>query len=162
MTVRAPETSGRLARNTLYNALGFGLPVLVAVAAMPVLARSLETASFGLLALAWLVHGYANELGFGRATTKFAAEVGGDDVARLRAVVWTTFALQSAAGVCAGLALALAAPLLAHDVLRIPADLQSEAVRAFVWLGATVPVIVAAASLRGLLEALQRFDLVNL
>jgi O-antigen/teichoic acid export membrane protein len=159
--MRATERQGRLARNTLYNALGFGLPVLVAIAAMPVLARALDAASFGLLALAWLVHGYANELGFGRATTRFAAAVGGDDPARLRAVVWTTLALQTAVGLSAGLALALAAPVLAHAVLRIPDGLTADAIRAFLWLGATVPVIVAAASVRGLLEALQRFDLVN-
>lgn len=158
---RAAERTGRVARNTVYNALGFGLPLLLAVAAMPVLTRSLDAATFGLLAIAWLVHGYANELGFGRATTKFAAEHVGEDDERLRVVAWTTVALQAAFGIAAGALLWLATPLLIHDVLRIPAALVGEAGTSFHWLAATVPVIVAAAGVRGLLEALQRFDLVN-
>lgn len=157
----AAEPTGRVARNALYNALGFGLPLLVAVGAMPVLTRSLDAASFGLLAIAWLVHGYANELGFGRATTKFAAEHVGGDVDRLRVVAWTTIALQAAFGIVAGALLWLATPLLVNDALRIPAALVAEAEMSFRWLAATVPVIVAAAGVRGLLEALQRFDMVN-
>lgn len=150
-----------LARNTAWNLIGFGLPVLVAVAAMPVLARQLDAPRFGLLAIAWLVHGYANELGFGRATTKFAAELERDDVRGLARVAWTTVVLQGGFGLVAGLVLLVATPLLVHDVLRIPEALRLEAATCFRLLGLTVPVIVTAAAVRGLLEALQRFDLVN-
>jgi O-antigen/teichoic acid export membrane protein len=153
---------GGIARNTVLNLLGLGLPLLVAIAAMPVLARELDAARFGLLAFAWLVHGFANELGFGRATTKFAAELaGGEDDARLARVAWSTIALQLAFGLLAGAVLLLAAPALVQDVLRMPAELVGEARRVFTILAFTIPVVVTAAALRGLLEALGRFDLVN-
>lgn len=157
----ADTQPGRLARNTLFNMLGLGLPVLVALWSMPLLVRGLDAAGFGLIALAWVVHAYANELGFGRATTKLAAELVGGDDARLASVVWSTLALQTALGVCGGAALLVAAPLLVQNVLRVPTELHAEAHRSLVFLAATVPIVVAAAALRGLLEALQRFDLVN-
>ena len=64
--------SGRVvARSTLHNLLGVGLPLLVAVVAIPILARRMGFEAFGLLGMAWLVLSYAGELGFGRATTRF-------------------------------------------------------------------------------------------
>ncbi|MGH7506833.1 MAG: oligosaccharide flippase family protein, partial [Longimicrobiales bacterium] len=118
--------------------------------------------TFGLLALAWLVHGYANELGFARATTKFAAEQAHDaDGERLARVAWSTFALQFAFGLVAGAVLLLATPLLVDHVLRMPASLTAAATGTFRILALSVPVVVLGAGVRGLLEALQRFDLVN-
>jgi O-antigen/teichoic acid export membrane protein len=151
-----------LARNTAYNLAGLGLPLVVAAAAMPVLARTLDPAAFGLLAIAWLVHGFANELGFGRATTKYAAELeAGQDDARFGGVVWSTVALQAAIGVLGGAVLLAGARPLAESVLRLPAAFEADAIVAFRILAVTVPVIVVGAAARGVLEALQRFDLVN-
>ena len=150
-----------LARNAVYNALGLGLPVLVALAAMPVLARRLDPSTFGVLALAWVVHAFANELGFGRATTKFAAEHANEGGVGLARVVWSTCALQAVIGVVAGLGLLLASSVLVEYVLRVPAALVGPATDAFRILALTVPVVVLGASVRGVLEAIQRFDLVN-
>ena len=79
-------TRGRLlAHNTVLNVIGQGLPLLVGVAAMPVVTRGLGPARFGVLALAWALLGYVTvfDLGLGRASTKFSAEAlgrGVDDV----------------------------------------------------------------------------------
>lgn len=60
----------------MINLIGQALPLLVAVVAMPFVARGLETERFGLLSLAWAVMGYFTvfDLGLGRATTKHLAE----------------------------------------------------------------------------------------
>ena len=154
---------GLLARNTIWNLAGQGAPLVVALIALPIITRNVDAASFGVLGLAWIVFGFATELGFGRATTKFAAEhVDAEDGPRLAAVAWTTLAVQLAFGGVAALALALAARPLAHNVLQVPAALEPHVVQAFIWLAIAVPFVVLGAALRGLLEALQRFDLVNL
>ena len=48
---------GLLARNTLFNLLGQGLPMLVAIFAIPLLIGMLGTERFGVLTIAWIVMG---------------------------------------------------------------------------------------------------------
>src|SRR5437773_8518685 len=68
--------SGRLlARNTVWNLLGNGAPMLVAVFCIPILIKGLGTDRFGVLTLAWALIGYASlfDLGLGRALTQLVA-----------------------------------------------------------------------------------------
>lgn len=62
----------RLVRHSLYNVLGLGLPLLVAVFCIPVLIQKLGNANFGLLTLIWAVVSYFGlfDLGLGRALTQ--------------------------------------------------------------------------------------------
>ena len=53
------------------------------------------------------------------------------------------------------------APLLVHSVFVIPPDLEPEALRVFRVLAMMIPPTVVLVSLRGILEAAQRFDLSN-
>lgn len=162
MTV-SPRFSARLlARNTGFNLLGLGLPLVVAVAALPILARELAAPRFGLLGIAWLVMGLAGELGFGRATTRFVAAAQSDDPERIGRTAWTAILVQVAFGVTAAAALAAATPWLVGHALDVPAGLAAEATASFYVLAAAVPVLVSTAAVRGVLEAAQRFDLVNL
>src|SRR5260370_40800032 len=69
-------TSGRLlARNTVWNLLGSGAPMIVAVVCIPILIRGLGKERFGVLTLAWALIGYASlfDLGLGRALTQLVA-----------------------------------------------------------------------------------------
>ena len=65
-----------LARNTLLNLIGQGLPLVVAVVTIPFIIHGLGIERFGLLSLAWVVLGYFAifDLGLGLATTKFVGE----------------------------------------------------------------------------------------
>ncbi len=151
-----------MVRGAFHNLLGVGLPLLVAVVAIPILTRAMGSEAFGLLGMAWLVLSYAGELGFGRATTRFVAEaLGADRTAELPAIVWTTASLQALVALLAGLALWLSAPWLVESVLEIPADLVTEARGTFRLLALGMPAVLLAAAFRGVLEGSQRFDLVN-
>src|ERR1700735_3811024 len=61
-----------LLRNTLYNLLGLGLPLVVAIGSMPVLIHHLGDSRFGVLTLIWAVVSYFGlfDLGLGRALTQ--------------------------------------------------------------------------------------------
>ena len=158
--------SGRqLARNALYNVLGQGLPLLVGLAALPVTLRALGDARFGLLGLAWAILGYvgALDLGLGRATTKYVAEyLAAGNEQRLSTVGTLAVASQTALGVLGGVLFALVTPILADVLIRVSPALRAEARGMLFALALSVPFVVLAASLRAMLEAAQRFDLVNL
>ena len=47
-----------LAKNTLYSLIGYIIPVIVALFAIPILINSLGVDKFGVLTLAWMITGY--------------------------------------------------------------------------------------------------------
>jgi O-antigen/teichoic acid export membrane protein len=159
-------TRGRvLAGNVVVNLAGWVLPGVAALVATPVLYRSLGPARFGLLTLAWTLVGYFSlfDLGVGRALTQALAErAGAGDEAESPAVTWTSVWLLAPFGAACGLALAAAAPALVDRVLDVPVDLRPEAVQALRLVAACVPFLVLTSALRGVLEAAQRFRLINL
>ena len=153
-----------LARNTLLNLFGQGLPLVVAVVTIPFIIHGLGIERFGLLSLAWVVLGYFAifDLGLGRATTKFVAEALGkgeeDQVPRL---VWTAVTIQTFFGILGAIVLAGITPLLVEHILNIPLGLKEEAKATFYLLALSIPIVLASSSFSGVLEAKQRFDLVN-
>ena len=160
-----PSLIGRrsIARNTLLNFGGLGIPLLVGVAVMPVITSNMGATRFGLLGLTLALLEYSGlfDLGLGRATTKHVAEklaTGQDEISHL--VIGSVLS-QLAFGVVGGILFALAAPILANQVFVIPADMKAEAISVFRVLGALIPATLLLVSLRGVLEAAHRFDLSN-
>jgi O-antigen/teichoic acid export membrane protein len=99
------------------------------------------------------------EVGLGRATTRFVAEaLGRDAVHRVPRVVWTSLLTQLALGLGGGVIVILATPLFVGKLLHVPPPLRKEAINMFYVVALCVPVIICTRSLRGVLEALQRFD----
>jgi O-antigen/teichoic acid export membrane protein len=153
---------GLLVRNTAWNLVGQAMPAFVALAALPVLTRTLGAERFGVLAIAWLLLTYLLDLGCGRATTRFVAQlIGAGQRRRVRAVTTIAVVAQAVLGILLGGLLALGAAAFVSGVLRVSAEHQAEATAAFVWLAAAVPFVLLAGAYRGVLEAAQRFDLVN-
>ncbi|MGD2069775.1 MAG: flippase [Gemmatimonadota bacterium] len=152
-----------LARNTGLNALGLGLPLLVALWAIPVLVDGLGLERFGVLGIAWMILSVVSEVGFGRATTRFAAEaLGRGAPEQLRTALRWTVLLQVVLGLGSGVALALATPWLVDAVLRISAAVAGEARVTLLVLAGGLPLTLVGVPFRGLLEAGQRFGRVNL
>lgn len=158
--------SGRLlASNTLWNLLGYFLPALVAVFVIPRLVIGLGLPRFGVLSLVWIVVGYFNlfDLGIGRALTKMVADkLGANEAAAIPPLVWTSLFLMFLLGACGSLVLLAISPWLVRSILKIPADLLGETLSSFYLMAISIPFITVTAGLRGVLEGLQRFRIVNL
>jgi O-antigen/teichoic acid export membrane protein len=158
-------TSGRLlARNTIWNLIGNAAPMAVAVFSIPILIHGLGKDRFGVLALAWGLIGYASlfDMGLGRALTQLVAKkLGEGDEKDVPTLVWTSLLLMLAMGIVGTCIIAGISPWLIHRTLKIPGVLQSEALRSFYLLALSVPVVISTAGLRGLLEAYQRFGIIN-
>jgi O-antigen/teichoic acid export membrane protein len=159
-------TSGRLlARNTIWNFLGQILPMAVGISAIPLLIRGMGVARFGVLSLAWVVIGYFSlfDLGMGRALTKIVADrLGRNDEHFIPPLVWTSLLSMLLLGVFGGLVTLTISPWLVHRALKIPEALQTETLRGFYLLAASIPIVTTTSGLRGILEAQQRFRTLNL
>lgn len=117
-----------------------------------------------MLTLAWTVVGHFSlfDLGLGRALTKLVAErLGAGRVAEIPGLAGTALALTAVLGVLGAVVLAVLSPWLVGGALRIPMELRAETLTAFYLLGASIPIVITTAGLRGILEAHRRFDLVN-
>ncbi len=153
---------GVLARNSAINLLGQIVPLLVAVAAIPAIVDGMGEERFGILGIALAILGYFGEIGFGRATTKFVADAAGnDEPERLPGLVWGSVAIQLAFGLVGCGIVVATAGLLSERVFEIPGPLVDEARLSLYILAPVIPAVLVSGSLRGVLEAAQRFDLVN-
>ncbi|MBV8231175.1 MAG: oligosaccharide flippase family protein, partial [Planctomycetaceae bacterium] len=158
-------TGGRLlARNAVWNLVSQCLPMAVAVVTIPALIGGLGTDRFGVLTLAWILLGYFSlfDLGLGRALTKMVAErLGLGQERDIPGLVWTTLGLMMALGLAGALTIGLISPWLVRDVLRVPGALRAESRGAFVLMAVALPFVISTAALRGVMEAHQRFGLIN-
>jgi O-antigen/teichoic acid export membrane protein len=158
-------TSGRLlARNVALNVAGSAAPIALAFFSIPVLLRGFGEARFGVLGVAWALIGYFSlfDLGMGRALTQLVSQaLGRDSNDEIPSLVWTALWLLVPLGIAGALAVALTAPWLVREVLRIPPELQAESARAFQIFALAIPFAVHTAGLRGVLEATQSFGRVN-
>lgn len=149
-------------KNSLYNLLGLGLPLVVAVLAIPELISSLGIEQFGILTIVWAIVSYFGlfDLGLGRAMTQqVAASVAESDFERLGRIVGTSNLLMAVLGFLGAGLLVLAAPLIAQE-LGQPGDRRS-ITHAFYWMALAMPAIILTSGYRGILEAMGKFGLVN-
>jgi O-antigen/teichoic acid export membrane protein len=159
-----PHDGRAIARSTLWNLVGQTLPAAVAVIAIPVLVKGLGTDRLGILMLSWSLIGYFSlfDFGLGRALTQVVSERIGrgrhDEVAE---IIWTATCLMTLLGVAATAIVALSSGVLVARILKVPLNLQGETLQAFLVLAAGIPFVTAHAGLRGVLEAVLRFDLTN-
>lgn len=157
--------SGRtIARNSIYNLLGLGLPFAVAVACVPILVHQLGAERFAILSFLWAITTYFNlfDLGISRAITNaIAGRIARHDMESVPALAWTGFALLATIGALAAAAFLLLTPVLTGRLLHLPATLAADTQVVFAVLAFSVPIQLLGVGARSLLEAQQRFDLVN-
>lgn len=152
-----------LRKNVLLSLAGWTLPAIAAFVAIPLLARDFGAARYGLLALAWSTVGVFSliDFGLGRALTRLvAARVADHRDNELPALVWSAnWAVLLLTGFFA-VVLAIAAPLIAKSVLKVPVGLIDEAIGVLRLLALGLPFFVHGVVLRGVMEAVQRFELI--
>jgi len=154
-----------IAKNSILNLAGQVLPMLVGVLTIPYIVRGLGTAEYGILSIAMMLLGYFNifDLGLSRATVKFVAEnLGSEEVHKVPELVWTSLSLLLILGCVGGAIAAFFVPISVTHVFKMPANLVNEARIALFVLCASMPIMLGNNALRGVLEAAQRFDLVNI
>lgn len=153
-----------IVKNSFFNLLGRYVPMAIALVVVPILVKGYGTDRYGLLSLSWVIIGYFGllDMGIGRATTKFVADrMATNDTEELPSLVWTSWSALAGLGCLAAIIIALLAPILVNYVLKIPPYFRSEATTTMYLLALFMPFALCIAGIQGVLEAMQRFDLIN-
>lgn len=138
--------------------------MLVGVLTIPYIVRGLGADGYGVLSIAYMALGYFGifDLGLSRATVKFVAEhLGPDKIHRVPELVWTSLTLLALMGCAGGAVLAAFVPTAVTHWFKMPTSFVGPARTSLFILAASMPVMLSNDALRGVLEAAQRFDLVN-
>jgi O-antigen/teichoic acid export membrane protein len=153
-----------IAKNTIFNLVGQVLPMAIGVVTIPFIVRGLGTDQYGILSIAMMLLGYFNifDLGLGRATVKFVAEnLDPENIHKVPELIWTSLSLLVGLGIVGGAIAAMFVPVAVTHVFKMPPELAGQARIALFVLCASMPIMLGNNALRGVLEATQRFDLVN-
>lgn len=150
--------------NTFYNFLGKVLPLAVGVITVPILIHKMGIERFGTLNLVWAFIGYFGifDLGLGRATTKLAADyIARNQIENLSHLIWTSIFLLFLLGLVASTAAFFLIPFMTERVLNISPPLMAETQKAFSVVCISLPFVFSTTGIQGVLEAQQRFALIN-
>jgi O-antigen/teichoic acid export membrane protein len=153
-----------VAKNTVYNLLGMGLPLILAVALIPPLISGFGEERFGILNLAWIVIGYFSlfDFGIGRTLTKIVAEkLGLKKNGEIPSLFWTSMFMMLGVSIVGMFIFFYLSPILVYDILNISVNLQQETLNTFYLIAFSIPIVTTSAGLRGVLEAYQKFGIVN-
>ncbi|MFN3872843.1 MAG: flippase [Ignavibacterium sp.] len=153
-----------IAKNASFNFFGSLIPLLIALSTIPIIISKLGTDKFGVLNLSWIVIGYFGffDLGIGRALTKIIAEkIGLSQSSEIPAYFWTSFLLVFVFSSILAICLYFFSEKIILNFFKIPVEIQIETVRSFNLLILAIPIVSTSAGIRGLLEAYQRFDIIN-
>ena len=151
-------------KNAAHNLFGQGLPLVIAFYCIPQLITVLGVERFGFLTLIWVVVGYLSifDLGLGQALTKLVAEkIGQGEHDKIPALFWTAMWLMCGLGVAGLLIAEMFIPYLIEHMFSLPPTLKLEAQSALSVAALSLPFVIVSTGSRGVLEAFQRFDLVN-
>ncbi len=165
MEAHASQRKRLLVKGSVLNLLGQVLPMLVGLVTIPYLVHGLGVNGYGILSIAYLVLGYFSifNLGLSRAMVKFVAEhLSPDQIHKVPEIVWTSFLLLLAIGTVVGTSAAFFVPWAVTSMFKMPPSFVGEARTGLFILCASMPVMLGVDALRGVLEAAQRFDLINL
>lgn len=158
-------SASHIARGTIYNLLGLGVPLIVALITTPLLVKQLGVERYGVLMIVLTIVGYASlfDLGMSRSLTKVVAQKIGDN--RLDEIPeWclTGLILLASMGTIGGAALFLGSDMFFGTFITVPDGIVSEVGLMIRIVAISVPFVVLSAGLRGILEGFQDFARTNL
>ncbi len=155
----------RMAGHTLWNLIGMGIPMLAGAIAFPIMLNErfgLGKERLEVLGLVWMLVGFSSifDLGLGRALTKIVAEkLSRREMDSLQGLFWTALGMISVLGLITGLIILAVIPLLTRN---LGTELDHETRVGFIIVACAMPIVILNVALVGVLQACQRFRMINL
>lgn len=145
--------------NTLLSVATWCFPLLLAFIATPILVRGLGNENYGIFAIALGFVSYAFSSGIGRISAKYIPEFrSAGEPEKISEVVSTSFVLTLAVGTLQAVTLAVAAPYIVSDILRVSPESQSNVVNALYLASVGGFFLMLGYVFQFVLQGLHRFD----
>lgn len=150
-------------KHTLFNLGGAVLPMVIALATVPLYLGYIGAERYGVLAVIWALLGYFGffDLGFGRAVTQRMARLADADDSERSKLLWTALLSTFVLGILASVLLWLFSDFILLNVIEMSARSRSEAAGAVAWMLLALPVLLPTTVLMGALQARLRFAEIN-
>lgn len=152
-----------LKKNTIWNLIGSGAPLLAALAFIPYTLARLGEESFGILTLIWALIGYFSlfDFGAGRAMTyeisRLQNQETGQELAKVQMILKSGLVLTTATGLIGCLLIWFLAPYLAHNWLKISSHWQADSQLALQITALGIIPATITSGLRGAMEGMGYF-----
>ena len=153
-----------LKNNTLWNLFGSIAPVAIGAVTVPYLIKNIGLEAFGILTLVWAMIGYFSlfDFGLGRVLTlQIAAFRGSGAHDQLPSLIKTGLLITIVTGIIGGALLAMLSGQLGRVWLNVSQTMQPIAVQSLIIAAIGIPLTTLTAGLRGVLEADERFGVIN-
>jgi O-antigen/teichoic acid export membrane protein len=147
-------------RNIIWNLLGLGLPLIIAVVTVPALLANIGAERFGFLGLAWGLVGYASilDLGMSRALTqKLAQNRHGPQEPQARAIVKSAVSLTLIVSALFMLGMFILAATGVERFITVQETPPREILLSVLILALTLPVQAVSMAYKGINEAYLNF-----
>jgi|Deesub1362A_J573_1020465.scaffolds.fasta_scaffold00073_85 O-antigen/teichoic acid export membrane protein len=157
-------TGNLLVKNIGLNYIGQAVLFVVFIFTVPYVVKGLGPDRYGIYAILWTLIGYFTflELGIGRATTKFVASaLGNGKTEEIPRIVLTVFLIMLGLGIIGTIIFFFITPYLVDSIFKVPDLLKEEMKSMFIMASPYIIMLLLQIQLRGVLEAYQRFDLIN-
>ena len=153
-----------IARHTLFNLGGAVLPMVIALATVPIYLGYIGAERYGVLAVIWALLGYFGffDFGFGRAVTQRMARLAGADDSERSKLLWTALISTFVLGMFASVLLWLFADYVLLNLIDMSARSRSEVTGAVAWMLLALPILLPTSVLTGSLQARLRFAELNI
>lgn len=148
--------------NIIFNIFGNILPILAGIISVPYVINGLGVESYSILTLSWVVIGYFSvcDIGIGRALTqrlsKVASKIGRQEYNFIENAIIFTFII----GLFGISVLYFLSPIIV-SILNVPEHLENEFLDSLYIVSFSLPFIATFSTVRGILEAYQRFDVIS-
>jgi O-antigen/teichoic acid export membrane protein len=147
-------------RNIIWNLLGLGLPLIIAVVTVPALLANIGAERFGFLGLAWGLVGYASilDLGMSRALTqKLAQNRHSPQEPQARAIVKSAVSLTLIVSALFMLGMFILAATGVEQFITVQETTSREILLSVLILALTLPVQAVSMAYKGINEAYLNF-----
>ena len=153
-----------LARNTVFNLLGWMWPIGLSIVSVPYILAKLGNDAYGIFAVVSIVAGYLGLLNgpVAMGNVRFMAEAyAHEDWSELRGFTVAGIVINGALSLLGGLVMFLAADVLARVVFSIPASQVGSAVTAFRLAAFSFVLNGLDGAVQSVPTAMRRYDILN-
>jgi O-antigen/teichoic acid export membrane protein len=161
---KGPSLAKGLARNTLFNLIGWMGPIALSILSVPFIVARLGTDAYGIFSIVSIVAGYLGLLNgpVAMGNVRFMAEAyAREDWAELRRAALAGVVINGALSLLGGLVMLLAADGLARNIFSIPMALIGTAVVAFRLAAVSFVLNGLVGAVQGIPSAMRRYDALN-